>query len=214
MKKNRCFKLTALLLAITMMISIIPSIAFGAEGQVGPIEVLESTELDSTFVESAKILDASNKEVKDLSAADPNGSFTLNLKVKEPDIPESDEEKLPSDTTTVFMCYSMENMTAESGENSIVSWEYDADENKLYFDWKQGKQTSFEANIQIAPNYDETLGLDGKSFAIVAYNNVLLSGVKSATALKAAAISFDSEGKIWYENPEDAYWTFTQYSGD
>ncbi len=216
MKKNRCFKLTALLLAITMMISIIPSIAFGAEGQVGPIEVLESTELDSTFVESAKILDASNKEVKDLSAADPNGSFTLNLKVKEPDFADTDEEKLPSDTTTVHMFFQMENMTADSGENEIVSWEYKAAENKLYFNWKQGKQNYFEASIKIYPNYPAANDISGSYVLGTARNSML--GTEAFTEsnrmkLFASEFTVTDEG-IRPATDENPVWVIEHYSGD
>lgn len=218
MKKNRCFKLTALLLAMIMMISIIPSFAYGAEGQVGPIEVLESTELDSRFIESAKILDASNKEVKDLAAADPNGSFTLNLKVKESIYAESDEQKLPSDTKQVIMFYHLENMIAESGENNVVSWEFDVDTEDLIFDWKQDKQTSFEANIKIYPNYPAANDISG-SYALGTARKSMLGTraftdkEKSRDKLFASVYTETSTG-IRPATDENPVWVVEHFSGD
>ena len=217
MKKNRCFKLTALLLAMIMMISIIPSFAYGAEGQVGPIEVLESTELDSRFIESAKILDASNKEVKDLAAADPNGSFTLNLKVKESDYAESDEQKLPSDTKQVIMFYHLENMIAESGENNVVSWEFDVDTEDLIFDWKQGKQTSFEANIKIYPNYPAANDISGSYVLGTARKSML--GTQAFTdngrqKLFASEYTETDAGMIRPAMDENSVWVLEHTTGN
>lgn len=220
MKKNRCFKLTALLLAITMMISIIPSFALGdvVNSEGSNVDGIPEIKLNSTFVTSEKILDAGKKEVMDLSAADPNGSFTLNLKVEEPVDAVSDEEKLPPDTSKVIMYYHMENMTAESGGNDDISWTFDAEAKDLVFKWKGEKKTSFEASIKIYPNYPAVNDISGSYVLGTARKSMLGTRAfrdtdKNRDKLFASVYTETSAG-IRPATDENPVWVIEHYSGD
>ena len=222
MKKNRCFKLTALLLAITMMISIIPSFALGdvVNSKGSNVDGIPEIKLNSTFVTSEKILDAGKKEVKDLSAADPNGSFTLNLKVEEPVGAVSDEEKLPPDTSKVIMYYHMENMTAESGENDDISWTFDAEAKDLVFKWKkeweEDERKSFETSIKIYPNYPAVNDISG-SYVLGTATKVMMSvgNFEDGNRVRVRSSAFTEEnGMIRPVTGVNPVWTLTHVTGD
>ena len=91
MKKNRCFKLTALLLALVMLLSTMPAFANDANDvpltvsdTVGQFTVIVKRELDAQFVsEETAIFEGENK-VELSEKSDPNKEYILKLKVSEP----------------------------------------------------------------------------------------------------------------------------------
>ena len=218
MKKNRCFKLTALLLAMIMMISVFPSFALGSINSkgTGTFDTIDFRELDSTFVISHDIQDVSNKEVKDLSVADPNGSFTLKLEVSEPVGATNVEELLPENTDEVILYYSLENMTAKDGWNDDVSWKYDADEGIVIFKWRNGYKKSFKADIEICPNYPAENDISG-SYALVTKSNVLVGSSTfnkdKRDRISSSKIS-EKNGMIFPETGERSVWTLKHVSGN
>ncbi len=217
MLKNRGTKWTVLLLAVVMVFSLFSLTALAEEAEniaeaktefTGDLlqEAMLSTE--KGFSISAAFVDQGGNQVADLAEADPNNAYQMQLSVG------SIETALTEAGPEVLLVYPLENMTAVDGENADISWTYDQEGNRLVFQWKGEKKNAFVASVGVVPAYPETQGLDGKGFAIVANGNVLLSGVKGQGLLNATKAESDSEGKLWYAESEDAYWTFSHVTGD
>ena len=156
MKKYRCSKLTALLLAIILVLSAMPA-ALAATGDVGNLNlnVLFETKLNDGFVTPEPVIkDQKGQDVKDFSKADPNGSYILKLSVRNPGDEGDTAQTLPEDTSKVRVYYELENMIATDGSNDDgVSWTYDAEKKQVVFTWPEGVITSFDADIAVIPAY-------------------------------------------------------------
>lgn len=220
MKKNRCFKLTTLLLAMLMAFSSFSAFAEdgnnGADAQIGPIGVIvvEQMKLNDTFVTSSAIMDGDTK-VEDLSAADPNHSFVLKLEISEPEQTDGEEKvELPADTGKVEMAYVLENVKIEPGKNEDVSWIYK--DNKLVFKWVDGKKNSFRAEIPVAPNYPTDNDLSGTYILAITKNwMVTATPFKKDNRSRVRARELKKvNGKWTHEGVEDTAWTLTRVTGD
>ncbi len=222
MEKNRCFKMTAMLLATIMMFIIIPSFALGTSSEtVDTPPTMETTELNATFVRSAKIVNAANKEVTNLAAEDPNGTFTLKLVVSEPEDAEHNHQMLPADTKQVDMYYPLTNVIVQDGSNDTVSWEYVEEDGKIYFDWKKGKQSSFSADIYIAPHYPASQDLSG-SYVLVTKGNSTNGQVMLGSRafmdgnrgrLTGSKVR-ETNGVLFAMTDEDPVWVLEHVTGD
>lgn len=217
MKKNRCFKLTALLLAAAMVIGAVPAFADGAQSGGFSIEVtLNTAELDSTFVQSAAVTDADGQTVADPGTADPNGSYTLKLAVSEPENADNTEETLPESTDLVRLYYPLAGMRAEDGGNDDVTWTFDAAAKQLVFKWKNGKKASFSADISVIPDTPAANDLSG-SYLLVTRNRKSVVDDKAWKGgngrINALAYS-EKNGLAFFDSVTVPVWVFTHVSGD
>ena len=222
MRKNRCFKLTALMMAMMMFIGIMPMTASaGTTSNTIRITTGEDTKvLDERFIVSA--------EMDELSGdADPNETYTLTLKVAEPAYEDegtgNPDTTLPEDTDKVRMSYELpENVTADNGGNEVIRWVYDAEKGDVVFYWVGAKQSSFTAAITVHPHFPETLGLGGQSAYILyalgsaqqnTHERVMMLPENSSNGLAAAP--YDIEGSSTVV-PQGKYakWTFEYVAGN
>ena len=228
MRKNRCFKVTAWLLAMMMFVTMIPMAASAnTSSDTFKVKVwVGSKELDSSLVTSERILDGEGQEVMLSESSDPNKEYTLKLEVSEPKYEEgtNPETSLPEDTEKVRMSYKLpENVSAADGSNDVISWTVDKTAGDVVFNWVSGKKDSFSADISVSPSYPETLGLDGTSayilFAVYGnkvaqlHESVLMlnemydGGIAGATYTEASGGSFLAQGKL-------VRWTFESKGGN
>ena len=152
MRKNRCFKVTAWLLAMMMFVTMIPMAASAnTSSDTFKVKVwVGSKELDSSLVTSERILDGEGQEVTLSESSDPNKEYTLKLEVSEPKHEEgtNPETSLPEDTEKVRMSYKLpENVSAADGSNDVISWTVDKTAGDVVFNWVSGKKDSFSADI-------------------------------------------------------------------
>lgn len=227
MKKNRCFKLTALLLALAMLLGAMPVIASAEEDDkkvspgTGPLVVIETRELDSTFLKLAEIQDESGNAVQFSETTDPNKSYTLKLSVEEPGDGVSEHE-LPEDTdifsaTGVRLFYGLENATVVNGSNSDVSWTYDEGAKQIVFQWTNGKKTSFSAEISVAPNFPDRFGISGTYMLGTTGTNAALVAIpwNDGTREKLTSVEYTTVGGMANPmTPEDPMWTLKHVTGD
>ncbi len=220
MKKNRCFKVISLILTMVMTVSALTLTAAAEEpvaSEGTPLFLLMQTaELDSTFVQSAVITDQNGTEVTDLRDADPNRSFTLKLSVGERADSDRAEEKLPEDTDTVRMYYVLNNMKAEDGSNGDVAWSYDEQAGQLVFRWVSGRKSAFSAEISVIPNVPAQNDLSG-SYLLVTRNRKSIVDEKpwpSGSGRINALAYTEKNGKIFLESPTVPVWVLTHVSGD
>lgn len=216
MKKNRCFKLTALLLAMIMMISMVPAFALGdaSTGETEPFDIVLASANLADKVKTRTILDKDKKLVTDLAAADPNGSFTLNLEVEEAEGAQG-EDALPENNKAP-MLYALENMTAKDGGNEVVNWHFDAKSGNLIFSWVNGKKTGFSASVSIEPKYPEVEKLAG-SYALVAATNKMVTDtvLKYDNRARVASTDVKASGSgIRAESWQNTIWTLTHVTGE
>ena len=151
MRKNRCFKLITMLLALMIAFSMFSLSALAEEGNPETVEskdtfsgvvLVDYVNLqEKGFVKSAKLLDAANKEVTDFSKADPNKAYTLKLSIGD------GTEELPPKTDDVRMSYPVANMSVKDGSNEDVRWTYDSAYKEIVFEWVNSKKDSFSADI-------------------------------------------------------------------
>ncbi len=217
MKNTRCFKWTALLTAVIMVLGLgLSAVSAAEEGFIFSGEVYEQAPLDERFVDSAVITDSSDKEVPDLAAADPNNTFTLHLSVKEDKKANTNLDKLPENTDEAVMTYQLPNMTAENGENTVVSWTYTS--GVLEFHWKGEKQTSFTADISIRPNYPATNADLSGTYILQSYNGGMVTTTMwskdNRARVRARKLTKDSSGKWTHDGFENTAWTLTRITGD
>ena len=229
MKRNYGLKLTAWLLAITLLLGMCMS-AVVAEQDGQQIQdvisdeyshgvVLYETLLDSTFVKSADIVDQKGNKINDISTQDPNNAFTLKLVVSEPENAATADQKLPEDTNEVSLIYELgENMIAVDGSNEVVAWEYDKDSNVLEFNWVNGYQTSFNADIRVIPALPAENDLSG-SYVLGTARKSLLCTQKFTDKEKNRDKLFASEytetdSKIRPGTDENPVWVLEHVSGD
>ena len=222
MRKNRCFKLTALLMAVMMFIAMVPMTASAEVTSTSfKITTGEDTKvLDGRFVVSAEMDELSEK-------SDPNEAYTLTLQVAEPayvdDETGNPDTTLPEDTEKVRMSYDLpENVTADDGANEVIRWTYDAQKGDVVFHWVGVKQNSFTAEITVHPHFPETLGLGGQSAYILfalknaqqqTHTRVLMLPENSANGLAAAPYNIEGTGTVI---PQGKYakWTFDSVGGN
>ena len=171
MKKNRGFKLIALVLTLSLAFIVSAAMA-GDTYQTGV--VLEETVLNDTFVQSATMTDDKGNQITDLAAADPNNTITLQLVVSEPADAGNAAQQLPVDTNEIPVIYELdERLTAVNGGNSVVNWTYDAEDKVLEFSWVNGKPDGFTADIQVIPYIPAGNDLSG-SYVLVTKTNVMV----------------------------------------
>ena len=222
MKNNRYSKMISLLLAMMMIFSIgmISAFADGEEGTASDTWsislVVEVRDLD-TFIDSAGIVDGKGKTVSDLSKADPNQSFTLKLAVSEERRAEG-VEGMPENTDAVQLVYKLENMTAASGSNEVVSWTYDENNHQLIFKWVNGKKQSFSADISVLPNYPAENDLSGSYVLGTARKSMLgtrafKDSEKNRDKLFASEYT-ETDSKIRPGTDENPVWVLEHVTGD
>ena len=223
MKKNRCIKLTALLMAMMMFIAMMPVAASaGTTSTTIKITTGEDTKvLDERFVTYAKILEG-DKETTLSGESDPNKAYTLKLEVAEPVYEDTEtgnpDTSLPEDTEKVRLSYDLpENVAAVNGSNGVVSWTYDAEKGDVVFRWVGEKQNSFSADITVVPNFPDRFGISGTYMlgttgtgaALVA--NHWMDGTRD----KLTSVGYSTAGG--YATPstvEDPMWTLKHVTGD
>ncbi len=220
MKKNRCFKVISLILTIVMTVSILTPAAAAEEPVTSegtsPFLLMQTAELDSTFVQSAVITVQDGTAVTDLRDADPNKSFTLKLSVGERTDSDQAEEKLPEDTDTVRMYYSLADVKVEDGSNGDVAWSYDKQAGQLVFRWVNGKKSAFSAEIPVVPDVPAQNDLSG-SYLLVTRNRKSIVDEKpwpSGSGRINALAYTERDGKIFLESPTAPVWVLTHVSGD
>ena len=223
MRKNRCFKVTALLLAVMMFISMAP-FAASADGQeTFKVRAWTSAkELNSQFVSDESGIYEGENKVTLSETSDPNKSYVLKLTVAEPEIGEDDtgnpDINLPENTDKVRLSYKLpENVIAESGSNTVVSWTYDAQQNDIVFDWVNGKQSSFSADIAVVPNFPDRLGISGTYMLGTTGTGAALVAIPwmDGTREKLTSVRYSVEGGMAVPmTAEDPMWTLKHVTGD
>ena len=225
MRKNRCFKLTALLLAAMMLIGALSVASAETSNSVTIRFWAGQKELDARFVTSAKILNGQDEEVTFSATSDPNQAYTLRLEVAEPTQEDTtDPEKtLPDNTDQVRLSYKLPaNTVAESGENGDVSWTYDAASGDVVFNWVSGKKDAFIADIPVSPRFPETFGLNNQSLYILfalgnaqneEHKRVLMLPETNGYGIASAPYNVEGTNTIV---PQGRYarWTFQNVSGN
>ena len=216
MRKNRCFKLIVLLLALSVMFSGMMPVALAAEDTFKTGLLIEETVLDDTFVQSATVKDTDGKTVTDLTAADPNKAYRLTLAVSEPAGAQNAEEMLPENTDEVDVVYYLENMTAEDGSNGVVSWEYDRADGALVFSWVNGKPSSFTAEISVTPSVPAENDLSG-SYMLISRTNAMVSSIPftdgGRNRLKSIPVTIE-DGTVRAGSTTSYTWVLKQVSGN
>ena len=217
MRNNRCFKLTALLLILALAFSLGLSGVLAEDNNPdatgtydGGYDFQEEVVLEGTLIQSAVIRDAKGQEVKDFASADPNGSYTLNLRIVE-------KEGLPlAESNLTAMVYPLQNMTAQNGSNEMVEWEFDAESGKLSFYWLGSSDESFTATVSIAPAYPATNDLSD-SYVLGTKSNVILgtpSFEEGGRNRLAASVFTEKNGTIRPVTDEDPVWILKHVTGD
>ncbi len=223
MKKNRCFKLTVLLLAIAVMISMVSVAALADDedttfSQNGTsFEVILDLNLKgSDFVSDSRVLDADGKEVTLSADSDPNKGYMLNLTVAEPAYTEQTLPEKMGETEGVYVYYTLdEGVIAENGGNEDVSWTFDKETRELSFAWTNGKKSSFTAAIPVTPDFPADSDLSGSYILMTAESMVVGQDANTAgdgqlTACKAS----QKNGKYFPTMPEDPVWTLAHVTGN
>ncbi len=221
MSNNRCFKLTALLLAACMLFCT-PVFTAAADNSTAsdatePFAVLmQSAVLDETFVRSAKVQDAQGNEVADPANADPNNALVLNLQVSEGNGAEGQASMLPENTDIVRMYYQLDNrLKAYDGENDDVVWTFDDHEKQLVFKWKNGRKSFFSAAVAVAPNLPAQNDLSGEYLLVTRNKKSIVdeNGWAGGGRINALAYS-EKDSLIYLESLNVPVWVLTHVSGD
>ena len=218
MRKNRCFKLIALVLTLSLVFAVMLSAttAMGEDTYQTGI-LLEETLLNDTFVQSATVTDNKGNQITDIAAADPNNTLTLQLVVSEPADAETAEQQLPEDTNEVSVIYELDgNLKAVNGGNDVVSWTYDEEDKVLEFNWVNGKPSSFTANIEVVPNAPASNDLSG-SYVLVTKTNVMVGyegySDNGRNKLKSYKVNIEN-GMVRPESTENPVWVLKHVSGN
>lgn len=214
MKKNRGFKLIALVLTLSLAFIVSAAMA-GDTYQTGV--VLEETVLNDTFVQSATMTDDKGNQITDLAAADPNNTITLQLVVSEPADAGNAAQQLPVDTNEIPVIYELdERLTAVNGGNSVVNWTYDAEDKVLEFSWVNGKPDGFTADIQVIPYIPAGNDLSG-SYVLVTKTNVMVGSEpyvdNGRNKLKSHKVTIEN-GMVHPDTSEDPVWVLKHVSGN
>ena len=207
-----------MLLAMLMVFNMAASAAADGGPETVPSEgtgsgfvLVEEADLGgSGFAASEQLKSDSGNAVADFRTADPNRKYTLDLTVTE------GSETFPEDTESVRMSYTLQNMTAQDGENDEVSWTYEPSARQLVFRWKNGKKDRIAATVAVAADYPAEQDISGR-YVLVSGNGAML-GYETFTLdnrdkLTASPVTV-TDGKVRPDTWQDAAWVLTHVTGD
>ncbi len=182
-----------------------------SEGTGSGFILVEEADLSGDgFAASEQLKDDSGKTVADFRMADPNRQYTLDLTVTQ------GSAEFPEDTESVRMSYTLQNMTAQNGENDEVTWTYDASARQLVFRWKNGKQSRIAATVAVTPAYPAEQDISGR-YVLVSESGVML-GYETFTLDNRDKLSASpttvTDGKVRPDTWQDAAWVLTHVTGD
>ena len=223
MRKNRCFKLTVLLMAMMMFVAMVPMTASaGTTSTTIKITTGEGTKvLDDRFVTSAKILEG-DKETTLSGESDPNKAYILKLEVAEPVYEDTEtgnpNTSLPEDTDKVRLSYDLpENVAAVDGGNEVIRWTYDAEKGDVVFHWVGSKSDSFSADITVVPNFPDRFGISGTYMLGTTGTGAALVAIHwmDGTRDKLTSVGYTTAGGSAIPmTAEDPMWTLKHVTGD